>query len=366
LQSWARFWFAPADPLGLRLLRLLVGVLLLAWLLPFAADVQAFFGLHGWFDRQAYAEAARLADGPPKGIGWSLLYLCGTNAAALQAFYWGSVAVLVLFTLGVGTRLTGVLTWLVVASFTANPAFDDEIDPLLHLLALSLAVGYLLLGLRDRNLSWAQRLLGRWDTFLLPGVFPHAAGERPSVAANLAARLIQVHLAILLVATGLHKLQFGDWWSGAAYWYPLHPALETHMDGLRGLVPGAGSYLGCLGAAAYATLAWQIAFPLFAWRRGLGRGILLLGAVAGWAGAAWLYRMPLYGPAFAIGCLAFVSGEELSAVAGTVRRIWARGRMQDGQSRRQGTPTVEGWRGQPPHTLPGVKSDGTFHGARER
>ena len=48
----------------------------------------------------------------------------------------------------------------------------------------------------------------------------------PSIAANLTVRLVQVHFAIVLVVSGLHKLQFGDWWSGVAWWYPLNPPFE--------------------------------------------------------------------------------------------------------------------------------------------
>ena len=41
-----------------------------------------------------------------------------------------------------------------MVSFTANPLFDEEIDPLLHLLALYLALGYLLLGQWNGKLTW--------------------------------------------------------------------------------------------------------------------------------------------------------------------------------------------------------------------
>src|SRR4051812_46654751 len=82
---WVRFWFTPADPRWLHLVRIAVGLVLLGWLLPLARDVDAFFSLQGWFDRQAYAEAARLPGGPPKPIGWSLLHLVG---GSVQAAYW--------------------------------------------------------------------------------------------------------------------------------------------------------------------------------------------------------------------------------------------------------------------------------------
>jgi hypothetical protein len=326
LQAWTSFWFAPAHPFGLHVVRLLTGLLLLAWLLPLASDVQAFFGLQGWFDRRAYLEAARLTDGTPKTIGWSLLYLCGTSAGLLKAAYWGSIVVLALFTLGIATRWTGVLTWLVVVSFTANPAFDDEADPLLLQLTLYLAIGYLLLGVRNRGASWFERLVGGTDTFLLGGVIRRRVDEaRKSIAANLALRLIQIHLAIVIVTTGLHKLQFGEWWSGIAFWYPLQPALELTTERLREMVPNANMYLITISIAAYVTLAWQVMFPVFAWRKGLWRIVLLGGAVAGWIGSAYIYEAPLFGAALAIGCVSYLTGADWAFLARLLGRIPAMG-----------------------------------------
>ena len=56
VRSWVSFWFAPRDPLGLHALRVLTGLVLLGWLLPFAGHQEALFGLDGWFDLQAYQE----------------------------------------------------------------------------------------------------------------------------------------------------------------------------------------------------------------------------------------------------------------------------------------------------------------------
>jgi hypothetical protein len=323
-RAWTRFWFDPADPFPLHLARLLTGLVLLAWLLPLAGEVPALFGLHGWFDLQALKEAARLPN-PPKPIGrdqWSLLYLAGSSTAGLKAIYWASIAVLVLFTTGFATRLTAVLTWAIVVSFTANPALDAELDPLLQLLTLYLALGYLLLGQRDWKLSWAERLFGPWDTVLFGRLFrrPERAAAG-SVGANLAMRFLQVHFAILVVTTGLSKLQVGDWWAGVAHWYNLYPPLEATAAQTREHVADPLTFLGLLNIAAYATLAWQITFPAFAWRAGWWRLVLLGGAAAGWAGLAYLYRDPLLGPAFAIGCLAYISGPEWAVVGRVLQRF---------------------------------------------
>jgi len=318
--AWLRFWLTPADPAGLHAVRVLTGLLLLYWLLPLAGSVDNLFGLSGLFDRQAYAEAARLPGGPPAPPGWSLLYLCG-SPAALHAVFWASVAVLALFTLGVATRLTGVLTWVVVASFTANPAFADDADGLLLMLTFYLMLGYLLLGLGGGRLSWPERLLGPWRT--LPWRRPSSAA--PSVAANLAVRLIQVHLAVLLAAGGLHKLQFADWWNGVPYWYALHPPLQTTEALARAHAGDAAEYLGWLGLAAYAALAWQIAFPAFAWRRGPGwRAVLLVGGVAAWVGSTLMFDAPVLGLAVLTGCLSFVAPQTWRALPGRLREVLVR------------------------------------------
>src|SRR5262249_20056791 len=251
------------------------------------------------------AEATRLANGV-FSPGWSVAYWCGGDPTALVAFFWSSVAVVVLFTLGVFPRLTAVLAWVVVASFTANPAFEYEGDALLLMLTFYLMIGYMLLGQRAPGHSLLSRLLGS------PRTWPLAAREhddvepRRSVGASLALRLIQVHLAVLFVTSGLHKLQFGDWWAGVALWFPLHPPFKTTLAEAMANKAQAATYLSLLNIATYATLAWQIGFPLFAWRP-RWRPVLIGGAIIGWIGGAFLWGLPLVGPAMMIGSASFVS-----------------------------------------------------------
>jgi hypothetical protein len=150
-------------------------------------------------------------------------------------------------------------------------------------------------------------------------LFAPQGDSRPSYAANLALRLLQVHFALVVVVSGLHKLQFGDWWSGMAFWYPLHPPLETTADTLRADAAHRDAYLFFLSLAQYVVLAWQICFPLFAWRNRL-RPVLLIGALLGWAGSVFLYREPLFGPVLCIGCLSYLTAAEWQALRGRLTR----------------------------------------------
>jgi hypothetical protein len=304
--SWVSFWFAPADPVGLHALRVLGGLLFLLWLLPLAGHQEALFGLGGWFDAQGYREASRLSL-PPNTFGWSVVYLGGTNPVALTAIYWLSVAAILLFTLGVATRLTGVLTWVVVVSYTANPALAYDADPLLRILAFYLMVGYLLIGLRSPGQSWLPRLLGSRENCVLRSF---RAAPTESVGANLAVRLFQVHFAIAMVASGLHKLQIKEWWGGFATWFHVNPPFGATAADMASYARYAETYVVLFSLASYLILAWQLTFPAFAWRRGVGRVVLLGGAALAWLACALWVPLPLIGPIMVVACLGYLSPPE--------------------------------------------------------
>src|SRR5207249_582075 len=132
------------------------------------------------------------------------------------------------------------------------------------------------------------------------------------------------HFALVFVTSGLHKLQFGDWWSGAAFWYPFHPLFEATYEGLRAEAAGWPTNYFFYSVGAYALLAWQIGFPLFAWRRGWWRVLLLGGALVGWVGSVLIFREPLFGPVYAIACLSFLTAAEWRAVAGLLGHVFRR------------------------------------------
>jgi hypothetical protein len=318
VQGWCRFWFSPADPVGLHAVRWLAGLLFLAWLLTFAGHVDAFFALDGWLDRQGMTEVSKLMRDRqmPTPFGWSALYLAAIDwhlglgySTQLHVLYWLSVAVIALFTLGVATRLTAPLAWVVVASFASQPLLSYDGDALLLILAFYLMIGYLLYGLDSPEQSpW--RLLFGWTTPWLLGRGRVAdPATPPSVGANLALRLLQVHLTLVIVTTGLYKLQIGEWWAGWAYWYAFVPPFTTTLEQVRAEASNGALIMGVLSLAAYLTLAWQIGFPFFAWQPRC-RWLLLGGAVVGWLGMIFVYALPLFGPAILIGCLAFLTPAE--------------------------------------------------------
>ncbi|MCI0681360.1 MAG: hypothetical protein L0Y71_04585 [Gemmataceae bacterium] len=311
--GWNGFWFTPAPAATLHRLRFLTGLVLCGWMLSFAGHQEAFFSLDGWFDKTAYIEVNRPNAPTPAPIGWSIFYLAGNNRVLFDSLYWGSLTVVLLFTLGIATRLTGVLTWVATVSFLANPASSYDADFLLGILAFYMMLGYLFLGFWGRALTPLECVLGPMDTFVLSrwlGGPRRDTAPGFSYAANVTVRLLQVHFAIIVVTSGLHKLQIADWWAGVALWYPLHPPLTTNLDQLLQERNTATVTLWFLSAIQYLALAWQIGFPAFAWRGGTWRIVLLGGAVAGWIGTAFVLGLPLFGPIYLIGSLSYLHAEE--------------------------------------------------------
>ena len=308
--GWTAFWFSPVQPVGLHWLRVLCGLLFLCWLLPFADHQAEVFSLAGWCDRQAYLEMPD-APGSPPVPAWSLVYLCGDNAGLVRALWWTAIGVFLLFTMGVATRVTSVLTWLFVASFVANPATYFEADFLQIIPAFYLMIGYVLLGQWNGQRALLARLVGTRDTLFSP--WGETRNTGPSYAANLAVRLFQVHFAIIVFTGCLSKLQFGDWWSGVAFWYPLHNPFAMNAERLRSESQYAEALLFFLSLTQYLVLAWQLSFPFFAWRP-RWRWLLLSGGVLGWIGSVFILGEPLFGPIYLIGCLSFLSPAEWQAL----------------------------------------------------
>jgi len=337
-RAWSAFWFSAIDPIGLHRLRVLTGILFICWLLPYAGRVEPFFGLEGWFDREAYHEASRLsrfptADGEggsilPVPLGWSVLYVCGNNTTLLNLAFWGSLGVFALFTLGIATRLTSIVTWVMVVSFTANPATSYDADFLLVLLAFYMMVGHLLLGQWNRRLTPLERLVGTHDRSMFAWL--RKTKERnspaPSYAANVTVRLMQVHLVLVMLGSFLSKTQMSDWWTGVAYWYPLHPPFESSVARARAYAEPA---VFMLSLVQYLALGWQLAFPTFAWKRSC-RWLLYGGLALGWVGSSFLLKQPLFGPIFLVWGLSYLTPDEWHDLDRRLRGLgeWARSRLR--------------------------------------
>ena len=107
--DWNAFWFRPADPTLLGLLRILTGLMLLYTHAVWGLVLPQFFGPASWLS-PALVRAIQQYQ-----YTYSFWWFVGNGW--MWPVYGLSMAVLLLFTLGLCTRVTSILALLVVLSF---------------------------------------------------------------------------------------------------------------------------------------------------------------------------------------------------------------------------------------------------------
>jgi hypothetical protein len=281
-RAWDRFWFTPADPATFCLIRVLAGLMLLYTHLVWALDLGAFFGRAPWISLDAWQLARQ---GP---YSWSyLLYV--QSPAALWTVHVAALIVLAMFALGLFSRVTSVLALVITLSYANRvPAALFGLDVINAMLAMYLAIG------PSGACYSLDRLIARWRA---GGRLPPPA---PSISANVAVRLIQVHMCIVYLFAGLGKLQGESWWDGNAMWLAM-ANLEYQSIDMTWL---AGWPL-TLNLLTHLTIAWEVSYPALVWPR-LTRPIVLALAVPLHLGIACFLGMITFGLVMLIGNLAFV------------------------------------------------------------
>jgi hypothetical protein len=235
-------------------------------------DYIAWHGIH---------PAAAYARGKPI---WSIWFHV-TDPAAMAVVHGAICLVTFLFMIGFCTRITTVLTWLGQLSYihrTTQILFG--VDTMMTILLLYLMIGPSGSAFSvDRLIArwWRrskERIISRWRRFLgkplgeiaaapLPSLLPE-----PSVSANVAIRLLQIHVCIIYLAAGLAKMLGRSWWDGTAVWYTLANyefapmQFEIYNNILRTLGKNWMVLYAFLTAAGYFTLFFEIGYAFLIWR----------------------------------------------------------------------------------------------------
>lgn len=306
--GWNRFWFTPRDPRATGLLRILVGALALYYVLSFTADLERWFGPNGLLPSDTVARLTGDAqgDGATALDRWSYLDYV-RQPSELWALHWAGVVVLSLFTLGALSRITAVLSVVVVLSYVHRaPMITGQFEPVLTLLLI-----YLCLAPTGACLSldawWRGRTKGA------NGSKPSQAA--PSIMANVAIRLIQVHLTALYLVIGLTMLggSLGaeydpTWWRGEGMWW-LIARSESRLVDLTFLHGTTQIYL--VNIWTHAVVAINLACGVLLWNR-LARPLLLVLAALSWTALALVTGLVSYCLIMVVAGVAFVSPERIS------------------------------------------------------
>lgn len=278
-----RLLFTPVDARSLGLMRVLLGLLLIANHLELWAELHPMLGAGGWAPlAAAQAEPGHLSyyDLVPDGPALHLVHALG-------------LLVLVGFTLGWRTR---ALAWAALAVQVAihhrNPWMQHGGDRVLRLATLALC------------------LAPSGAAFSLDA---RAGRGAPTVPA-LAHRLIQVQWAIIYGATGAEKLLGRTWRDGSALLLALGNGDFQRFPHLLDPLLALPAVRAAAAGATWATLAWELAFPALVLWAPTRRVALLAGVLV--HGGIWLtMRVGAFTPAMLWGYLAFLPAGALGAWA---------------------------------------------------
>jgi hypothetical protein len=357
VRAWDRFWFKPGDPAILGLIRICCGFTIFYIHLAYSYDLQEFFGKEAWITSAMMNEFRSKAPtfgpalnwdeaSPPKKVRtveeeeymrtwggyrdqaayvgqpfrWSIWFHV-TDPTWMRIVHASIVVFMFLFAIGFCTRITGVLSWIGMLSYVHRSQVSlFGMDNIMNVVVL-----YLIIGPSGAALS-VDRLIGRyWATLraLRKGKpAPVFGTPEPLISATFALRLLQVHVCIVYLISGISKLQGGVWWTGNAVWLtmvnyefsPMNNAL--YMAGIHFLCQHRWLWELVMTAGTAFTLIFEISFAYLVWTRQL-RWTMIVAAVLLHLGIAICMGLVTFSMMMLIGVLSMVP-------AATVRQLIGR------------------------------------------
>lgn len=295
-EGWNRFWFQPSDPLPLALVRIAAGTISFYIVASFGFDLLRYLGPNGILSTANVRALLAVTDNE-----YRFSYLnFAADATTLWALHAAGLVVLAAFTVGLFTRITSVLSVLVLLAYVHRTwVLTDQAEPILSMLLL-----YLSIGPAGDALSvdaWRKRRKA-------PTV---RSGRVASYGANVAIRLLQVHTALIYLMMFLGKqLVTFVWWQGTAVWW-LIARPDTCLVDLRWMHDYP--YLVNLWTASIPL--FELAFALLIWKP-LLRPLLVVGSAFYWLGIALLLGNVPFCAAMFVAGLSFVDASQWRALCG--------------------------------------------------
>jgi len=205
------FFFAPAYPEPLGLLRALVSLALLVQALLVAPDYLELYSTDGIF--QAPLQIFFSSDTVPGIVSYvvTMEKVGVPEYPALVGLGVLYIVSLIFLMLGLGTRIAAVLVWITHLLLGGTHVTAYGADQFAHFLLF-----YFLWMPINRAYS-LDRFFGRVN------------GE-PTSFARFSLRLVQIHLAIAYLASGLDKAIGITWWNGEAIWRSLMMPIYSQVD----------------------------------------------------------------------------------------------------------------------------------------
>ncbi|HVS36246.1 MAG TPA: HTTM domain-containing protein [Gemmataceae bacterium] len=226
LRPWIRFWFTPIDPTGLGFMRICCGLLVFYTYVMYSYGLYSYLGPSSWVDPPTQEVIRHDVPFGAPPYDWNSWNNPGQGPAEKGQYIWSIyfhvqdpfwilvihisiLIVMLLFTVGLWTRVTSVLTWIGAIQYVHRLQ--------MHLFGMDTMLMILLLYLMIGN-SGAALSVDRWLERRRARGLPGDVQLQPSRSANFAIRLLQIHFCIIYLTSGASKLLGSTWWSGTALW----------------------------------------------------------------------------------------------------------------------------------------------------
>jgi hypothetical protein len=289
-----------------------------------ANEIKAYLQKWGVDPRRTYTKGMTV---------WSVWFHV-TDPSTMVVVHTLFIVAALLFTVGFCTRITSVATWFALLCYIQrNPVILFGVDTMMTIVLtyLMLAPCGAVYSVDRLLLNWWRRakpgMVQGWYRFWrlpVPSVAEVAPALEPptaSVSANVAIRLLQIHVGVVYLFSGTSKLLGPAWWNGTAVWgtlgnFEFAPMqYEPYLAFLRFLGDHQWLYDGFMTASGLFTLAFEVSYIFLVWRPRLrwvylGSAILLHGGIGLFMGLKTFSLMML------VMNMAFLRKEEVAWLLG--------------------------------------------------
>jgi len=288
VDDWDKFWFTPSKPHTLCVIRICTGGMMLYTHAVWAYGSAEWFGPNSWIP----VDTARATALP---YAWSHLFYV-ESPAVLMALHIAALVVFLLLTLGLFSRVMSVAAWLLTVAYChrmQGALFGlDQINAILGM--------YLMVGPCGAVFSL--------DSWLKNRRSDKSQSEKPLIAApavstNIAIRLMQLHLCVIYLFSGIGKTKGGMWWDGSATWFSIANYEYQSLD-----MTWLASAPWLLALLSHITIFWEIFYCALIWPRRT-RPIMLAIAVGVHLGIASFLGMITFGTIMIVANMSFVQPE---------------------------------------------------------
>jgi hypothetical protein len=293
VRLWNEFFFAEQSPVPIALFRILYGTLVIVTVALVRTDWLNWYGVHGWL---TLPTALKLEP----GNRLNLFSMIPQSDAWIQALFWVALGSAILLTIGLFTRISGILVFICLTSIQQrNLYITHGGDQFLRL------AGFFLIFAPAGAAFSLDRLirLRRGKEF---------GSIRPR--SPWAQRMIQLQLSFMYLVTFLLKIRGAPWLQGTALFYVYHLDEFRHFP-----LPSWFFRATVLKLGSWSALALEFSLGVLIWVKEFRYVLLALGLLF----HLWLeysLNIPLFQWDILCAYVLFIDANDMSRVWFVIRQ----------------------------------------------